>query len=63
MEPSEITLPAYLRNCARCKGDHKERIEWKQLTYPMNEYTHWAMCPTNGEPILMRIVEIPDPIS
>lgn len=47
-----------LTGCARCGGEH-ENIEFKPLTMPCEpdqdgtQITHWAPCPTNGEPILM----------
>jgi len=45
--------------CARCGGVHYD-LEFKLLTFPMEDssglvWTHWALCPTNGEPILLRI--------
>ena len=53
-------------HCARCGGDHSN-VEAAPLTRPVVElrdnveevlYTHWAPCPTNGEPILA--VELAD---
>lgn len=46
-----------LRHCARCNQDHP--VAWQQLTNPIEDkdgtkWTHWAPCPVNGEPILMR---------
>lgn len=46
--------------CARCDGEGHTDLEWKPFTFPI-EYendegfvaTHWCLCPTNGEPILM----------
>ena len=43
-------------NCARCKEDHTE-VSFSKLTYPHEDYTYWAACPTNKEPILMKIME------
>lgn len=49
----------HVRNCARCGGDHNE-IQWEKLERPILdeadgiEWTHWAPCPKNGQPILMR---------
>ncbi len=45
--------------CARCHGEGHEDVWWQPLTHPMSTstdvlFTHWAPCPTNGEPILMR---------
>jgi hypothetical protein len=51
-----------LNGCARCRGEHP-KLEFKPLTYPIttlsdNSITHWALCPTNGEPILLeRVLE------
>ena len=51
-----------LRGCARCGGEHPE-LEFRPLTRPVEVsqqvvFTHWASCPTNGEPILMAVVSI-----
>lgn len=49
-----------LENCARCGETHYD-IRFYQLTREivvpstLQIYSHWAPCPTNGEPILMRI--------
>lgn len=51
-----------IKNCARCKGDHSN-VKFKKLTHPIESDdsnlsdTHWSPCPTNGEPILLRIVK------
>ncbi len=47
--------------CARCNGDGHPGITFLPFTYPVRtpnvrEFTHWAPCPTNGEPILLLIV-------
>ena len=45
-------------NCARCGGDHKG-LEFCELGRPMNDggtvWTHWAKCPDNCEPLMLRI--------
>jgi hypothetical protein len=42
--------------CARCGEDHKS-LKFKKLTKPEEgDYTHWSMCPTLDEPILLKIV-------
>ncbi|MFL5312237.1 MAG: hypothetical protein ACJ79H_17530 [Myxococcales bacterium] len=55
-------------HCARCGGDHPD-LTFKPLTIPIElgppgGLTHWAPCPTNGEPILMHhepeLEEAPD---
>lgn len=47
-----------VRSCARCGGDH-DNVQWEQLQRPIVDddgtaWTHWAPCPTNGQPILQR---------
>lgn len=53
-----------LKGCARCWGDGHDALTFEPLTHPVEldsdaepSFTHWAPCPTNGEPILMRIIE------
>lgn len=47
-----------ISNCARC-GETHVGLEFSKLTRPMVDakHTHWAMCPTVNEPIMLRIVE------
>lgn len=47
--------------CARCAGVHGE-MEFRELTRPFSppetvplRWTHWSLCPTNGEPILLMV--------
>lgn len=40
--------------CARCGKDHPD-VTFEPFKRPHGEWTHWAACPTNGQPILMRI--------
>lgn len=52
-----ITL-RWQQGCARCEGDGHEDITFQPLTHPIVRDdlivgTHWAPCPTNGEPIIM----------
>lgn len=43
-------------NCARCGRVHED-ISFEELDRPslINRYyfSHWTVCPTNGQPILM----------
>ena len=55
-----------VKHCARCERDHDD-LEFAAFTkHPIQHadgevFTHWALCPANGEPILMRVVnEIKD---
>ncbi len=51
--------PTLVRNCARCGQDHE--VFFNKFTIcPRGEHTHFAICPTNGEPILMHIVDVPE---
>lgn len=52
-------------NCARCGGNHTEGVWFFRFTYPIQDkdgtlWTHWAACPTNGEPILAKMEEAPN---
>jgi hypothetical protein len=48
-------------NCSRCGGRHDE-LEAKKFDRPhaceeniqTRTWTHWAMCPTSGDPIMVR---------
>lgn len=49
-----------IKSCARCKQDH-DNLEFASLTHPIEDddgtiWNYWAPCPTNGEPILMKVV-------
>lgn len=58
MMPKQVEL-YHIKNCARCGKDHEQLI-FHLFTEPVRvgdgdiQYTRWAKCPTNGEPILMR---------
>ena len=43
-----------LVGCARCGRVHRN-LSFATLTQPCGLLTHWAPCPTNGEPILLAI--------
>lgn len=52
--------------CARCRADGHKQLEFHRFTRPVevagsgeSPYTHWAICPTTGEPILLRTVPKP----
>ncbi len=47
-----------LANCARCGFDHDKPITFKMLKRPMGDFTHWAPCPNNGDPIILKIEDI-----
>jgi hypothetical protein len=48
-----------LTACARCGSDHRG-LWWEELVRPVLdregvEWSWWAACPSNGQPILMRV--------
>lgn len=57
-----------IKGCARCDGDGHEDLEFRPFTQSVDidlalgrgssraKFTHWAMCPTLNEPILMAIL-------
>ncbi len=56
---NEITVDVV--GCARCHGDGHPALTFRPFTHPVEGrgvavFTHWAPCPTNGEPILFAIV-------
>lgn len=38
-------------NCARCQQDHKDVDFFSLNNPPDDEWAHYAICPTNGQPI------------
>ena len=44
-----------MRNCSRCGQIHSDLV-FHRLTHPCGDLTHWTRCPTNGEPILLKVV-------
>ena len=48
---SEITVT--LMGCVRCEKGHKDLV-FRKLKRPQDDFTHWAMCPTTGEPLLCK---------
>ena len=62
-----ISYTVDLVGCARCHGEGHRQLIFERLTYPIQAWdeqlkrvvqvTHWALCPTNDEPILMAFVK------
>lgn len=44
-----------VKHCARCGEDHA-KLKFTKLTLAGARHSHWAMCPVNAEPIMLRIV-------
>lgn len=57
-----------LNGCARCLGEGHPGLEFRVFTHPADTtrgivFTHWALCPVNGEPILYAsMIKEPDPL-
>jgi len=43
-----------LYRCSRCGENHKN-VQLKEFKKPPGKNTHWARCPTTGDPILVVI--------
>ncbi len=52
-EREPITL-TQLDGCARCGQRHLE-LTFEVFDQPFGDFTHWAPCPTNSQPILLSI--------
>lgn len=51
-----------LNGCARCHGEGHDDLTFEPLIHPFEVdekiiVTHWAPCPTNGQPILLSVLE------
>ena len=60
-EPERNLAIKLVCGCARCGGDHVSVVT-RKLTRPVAPedvpwllWTHWFPCPTNGEPVLVRV--------
>jgi hypothetical protein len=63
--PRPELQPGDIANCGRCGDSHPvDELDWQVFKNPIigvvrfggvngeGQFTHWAMCPTNYEPIL-----------
>ena len=58
-------MNANVKRCALCGQDH-DALDFKELARPLQytdgkPWTHWAICPIKGDPILMRMETVFDP--
>jgi hypothetical protein len=58
LELEQAPAEPALRSCARCYGDHAA-MWWVAFVHPIVDedgttWTHWATCPTTGDPVLQR---------
>jgi hypothetical protein len=53
MPPSPVIFG--LKPCPRCGQDHlaEESVSFQVFAKPPQGFSHWAKCPTNGEPIML----------
>lgn len=54
VEVRRIPLARPFHACPRCDNNH-EALEVKRLTRPSEGFSHFAMCPNLGEPILVAM--------
>lgn len=56
---SPVPFVSSITGCARCGCDGHADVRWEALAYPFanvtGDFTHWAPCPNNGQPIMMRV--------
>lgn len=59
-QPLPISKPftATVRGCARCGENHTAPIYFRPFTNLPKDITHFGMCPTTDEPILMQVVDL-----
>lgn len=47
-----------VKNCNRCSSDHDE-VWFTMLTNPPDDWKYWGTCPTLGEPIFLKVADVP----
>lgn len=59
MDETNITRSIHqaVKGCARCGEDHEPMWFDVLIGQPNPHYSHWAMCPETGHPILLRFVD------
>jgi hypothetical protein len=62
--PWSRVLVTNVKGCARCGGDHPRRL-LLAFTRPPADATHYTICPTTEEPILVLVSQAPakEPVS
>ena len=53
---SDDSVKTTVENCARCGTGHKD-IKFAKLKRACASWTHWAICPETGEPIMLKVVD------
>ena len=52
--PVPLGMAVDVKACARCGEDHKALV-FLAFDEPVDEFTHWALCPKGGQPVLLQI--------
>lgn len=55
VEAEDEPLIVNVGSCARCGQDHRQH-PFHKLTRRQDEWSHWAVCPESGEPIMLAIL-------
>lgn len=53
--PDKETVVTTVVACARCGKTHVQML-FAKLARQQKEWTHWALCPTTGEPVMLSSV-------
>lgn len=54
VEVQSVPIARRFYDCPRCANSH-DTLELKRLTRPAEGFSHFAMCPNLGEPILLTV--------
>ncbi len=56
--PRDHVIISLFENCTRCGGEHAD-LDFRLLEPPLDisglMFTHWALCPANDTPVLLRV--------
>jgi hypothetical protein len=53
--PADTDIIISAVQCARCGSCHRQ-VQFHKFTMP-GAFTHWALCPKNDEPMLLKLEE------
>jgi len=46
-----------IEGCARCGSNHQQLV-FNKLFRPAEDFDYWALCPTTGEPVIMKVYSV-----
>ncbi len=55
MQKLESRVITNVLACARC-GKRHLNVAFERMLFPHAEFEYWAACPTNGQPILLKLM-------